>query len=107
MWVHGANLDHWQAADAMALGYTSEQVASLVWYVTADGKVSRRHKPRQGGLSDQDVNLILMALGYLATCPHLHLMTSATSDDVQRTIDRVRHELYGEGDDVGQGGVDD
>ena len=100
MWVSGANLTDDQRHAARVAGYTDEQVASMSWYITASGEVSRRHKPRIG-LDDQDVNLILMGLGYLARCPYLDLMTSATRDDVQRTIERVRHELYGYGDQSG------
>ena len=106
MWVNGRNLSEEQWHAAREQGYSDDEVAAMSWYVTASGHVSRRHKPRIG-LDDQDVNLILTGLSYLARCPHLDLMTSATRDDVERTIERVSNELFGHGDESGQGRVDD
>ena len=107
MWVNGANLDQWQVNECLHMGYSPDQVTNLTWYVTASGNVSRRHKPR-GGLDDQDVNLILTGLAYLALSPHLPMVASgATRDDVERTIERVNSELFGDGDQSGQGRADD
>ena len=106
MWVNGTNLTLDQRRAARVAGYTEEQVDGMSWYITASGELSRRHKPRLG-LDDRDVSLILTGLSYLARCPHLDLMTSATRDDVERTIERVSNELFGHGDESGQGRVDD
>ena len=102
-WRHGNTLTEAQLLDAVALGYTRAEASALVWYITADEMVSRRHKPRQGGLDDRDSKLILTALVYLAHCPHLAMIVDASPDDIANTIERVQNELYGNGDTDGQG----
>jgi len=107
MWVNGRNLSGDQRHAARVADYTDEQVDGMSWYITATGELSRRHKPRIG-LDDQDVHLILTGLRYLALSPHLPMVAGgATRDDVERTVERVSHELFGDGDEGGQGRTDD
>ncbi len=107
MWLSGLNLSEDQRRAARVAGYTDEQVNGMSWYITASGELSRRHKPRIG-LDDQDVNLILTGLRYLALSPHLPMVAGdVTRDDVARTIERVNNELFGSSDESGQGRTDD
>lgn len=92
MWISGRDLDDAQYDEAKSRGYPN--VEDLVWYLTADGRISERHKPRQGGLDDKDIKLILTALVYLAHCPHLSMIVDASTEDVVSTIERVQNELH-------------
>ena len=106
MWVNGEKLNRDQLSQAYSLGYPNAR--GLSWYITARGDVSARHKPRQGGLDDQDVSLILTALQYLALSPHLPMVADgATRDNVHATYERVCNELFSDDHEGRQGRVDD
>lgn len=96
MWQRGNRLTEAQRLDAMGLGYTSEQVVGLNWYITASGDISRRHKPQHATLDERDAKLLLTALVYLSQSPHLSLICDAGSDEIKELIERMNDELFGE-----------